>query len=138
YALPSATQRKRDGHDCPPRLNLSIARRSTNRRDLRLGYNPDIPVLQRISVPLELNRSGRAFWLVAMPARRPGDLYVVVNHHTIVFDRYPRILHLVAVFIAYGVGELHVVSLPGQRRSAHVHLRIGLGINAATLVIEAL
>ena len=47
--------------------------------------------------------------------------------HAGVFD-FLAVLH-------HGIGELHVVGLPLERRQAHVHDRIGLGVDATALVV---
>ena len=61
----------------------------------------------------------------------------VVNQDSVMFDRRDGILKFFTFRIILGRFEIDVISLPGQRRKAHIHQRLGLGVKTATLIIFA-
>ena len=60
-----------------------------------------------------------------------------MNQHAVVANRDPRIGCFFAVLVELGGGEINVVSLPLERRKAHVQIRILDGVDAAALVVLA-
>lgn len=84
---------------------------------------------------LELHRAGRAFGFLAVSAGWAFDLQILVDDDAVVAEgeRCWRLLSIVD----HRVGELGVVGLPGERGEAHVHVRRGVFIDAATFVIQA-
>ena len=74
---------------------------------------------------LQLNAAaGRPFGLST--AGWALDLLMVMDDDAVVLDRGDRVLVLLAVGIELRSLEIDVISLPGQRREAHVHLRSNL------------
>ncbi len=102
-----------------------------------LLYDPHIAKLQRVAVTLQFDGSGGALGIASGTAGLAVNLQILVDHHAIVLKRHAGVLHLLAVN-AHGIGKLHIVGLPLERRKAHVHDRIGLGVDAAALVVFAL
>src|SRR4051794_27470773 len=98
---------------------------------------PDVLELERIAVALQDERARRAFKLgVTVAAGWAGNLDVVLYENAVEADGDAGLSDNL-VILAHGVREVDVVGLPGQRREAHVELRLGLGVDAAGLVVLA-
>ncbi len=103
-----------------------------------LLHDPDVAELQRIAVPLEQDRT-RACPRGRCGGRRWGRLISTLSWmtHAVELHGGPGLLRPSCRPSRHGVGEVHVVGLPDQRRQAHVHLRRHPGVNAAALVVLA-
>ena len=112
--------------------------RSFARRGL-LSNRPDVPVVNRVAVILQLDRAAAGgHGVEAAGGGRAIDFGLVVNEHPIVLHGQHGVFDLLAGFVEFGGGEIHIVSLPDQRRETHVHRRFVFGVNAAALVVLAL
>src|SRR5205085_1819946 len=99
-------------------------------------HQPDVAEHHGIAVALERDRAaagGLAFLL--RPARRAGDLVVLVDQDAVLADRDAGIADLLARGVEAGVLELDIVGLPGERREAHVHVRRLLAIDGAAVAL---
>lgn len=67
-----------------------------------------------------------------------GEFLALVDDDTVEFDRHAGPSGAVAVGVEFGVGKIDVISLPGEGREAHVNRGCGDGVDAATLVHEAI
>ena len=86
---------------------------------------------------LQLDGAGRAFRIPAGTAGLGIDVQILVDQYAVVLERHAGIFHLLTV-LHYRVGKCHIISLPLQWWQAHVHYRIGFGVNTSTLVVFAL
>src|SRR5438309_946158 len=85
---------------------------------LRL-HDPDVAVIDRVAVILELDRAGGVFFLLAAGGRA-AQLQVVVDGDAVVDDVGNGVGGLATVLIEASRLELDIVRLPGERRIAHV------------------
>jgi hypothetical protein len=84
---------------------------------------------------LQIDRSRFWTFLHRMGCRGVIQFEVVVHFDSVMQDRHAGVFDLLAGIVISGRCVVDVVSLPGQRREAHIHGRIADRINAATLVV---
>ncbi len=97
--------------------------------------DPDVAILKRVSVSLKLDHAGRSLRVFTGTAGLTRDLQLVVNHDAIVPNRHDRVFDFLPFGVGHGVGEVHIVGLPGQWWEAHIDERFRLGVDAATFVV---
>src|ERR1051326_3552273 len=116
---------------------LTNATRVTKEFNGLLLHDPNVAVVNRVAVALQLNGAGsRAFGHAA--TGRAVDLHFVVDKDAVVLHGDDGVPGILALGVEPGGGEVDVVGLPRERREAQVLGRLHLGIDAAALVVLAL
>lgn len=104
--------------------------------DLVFGHDPDVAEAHRVSVVLEVDRSGFGTFAEGSGGGGVIGFDVFVDEDPVVPDGEARVGRLFAVCSKLRRGEVDVVGLPGKRGETHVHSGFSHGVDAAAFVVE--